>query len=155
MTVITFHFHFWWYIQNLQIRLNSLESIIMLQTQSLFQPFVLKGHSCYFLFGNKDAGNRNDNICKLTLFFAFLMQNLEIFCKNLNKPNIRFQCLGWFDIQYFALIENVRNRADTWSVCLQYLSKKIIQIFPPWKLLLKCIHFYKKGTLHNQCHSQG
>ena len=145
MTVITFHFHFWWNIQNLQIRLNSLESIIMLQTQSLFQPFVLKGHSCYFLFGNKDAGNRNDNICKLTLFFAFLMQNLEIFCKNLNKPNIRFQCLGWFDIQYFALIENVRNRADTWSVCLQYLSKKIIQIFP----------LYKKGTLHNQCHSQG
>ena len=55
-------------------------------------------------------------ICKLTFFVAFWVQKLEIFCKNLNKSIIRFQCLGLFDFQYFALIESIGNRAIYLSI---------------------------------------
>ena len=59
-------------------------------------------------------------LCKHTLFFAFLVQKLEISGKNLNKSIILFQCLGLFDFQYFAPIENMGHRADKLSVCIQY-----------------------------------
>ena len=58
MTLITFHSHFWWNIQNLQIRKNLFERIIMHQTLSLFQFFCLGGHSCFW-FDYRDDSNSN------------------------------------------------------------------------------------------------